>query len=222
MAYKINLKHRGTDVIEWIDLFDEASYGADKLFFRGRFQTAAEVKAQVEAALDSAQSVYGGGNPLTAETSTDGTITVPTIALNRYHIPNKKFWNNTPPLKTFVYDDGSVERVSVANPHKASAAVTFSIRVHFRNDFAYINFGCPWSAVMDEEDDETSDEIISDMSKFALLSCHFISKDDALTILKDIVGEVVVANTLAKNLPKPKIIQEVLELTDEDGSIISL
>lgn len=37
MAYKINLKHRGNSIIECIDLFDEASYGADKLFFRGRF-----------------------------------------------------------------------------------------------------------------------------------------------------------------------------------------
>lgn len=217
MAYTIELKDRGYQVIECIDLFDEARYGADKLFFRKCCQTVDEVKEQITYALSSEQAPQGG-NPL-AQVNEKGE---PIIALNRYHIPNKKFWNNTPPLKTFVYDDGSVERISVANPYKASAAVTFSIRVHFRDDFAYINFGCPWSAVMDEEDDETSDEIISDMSKFALLSCHFISKDDALTILKDIVGEVVVANTLAKNLPKPKIVQEVLELTDEDGSIISL
>jgi hypothetical protein len=38
MAYTINLTHRGPQVIECIDLFDEARYGADKLFFRGRFE----------------------------------------------------------------------------------------------------------------------------------------------------------------------------------------
>lgn len=205
---KINLTHRGPQVIECIDLFDEARYGADKLFFRKRCigegdkTVFEEVVEQVEYALNSSQAPQGG-NPL------DNSENCPIIALNRYHIPNKKFWNNTPPS-------------GIANPYKASAAVRFSIRVHFRDDFAYIDFGCPWSAVMDEEDDETSDEIISDTSKFALLSCHFISKDDALTILKEIVGEEVVANTLAKNLHKPKIIQEVLELIDEDGSIIAL
>lgn len=141
MAYTINLTHRGPQVIECIDLFDEARYGADKLFFRGRFKTADEVKSQVAIALgdeenlvlpeDKTKEDYGIGNPLT-ETPESGDLTdVPIIALNRYHIPNKKFWNNTPPS-------------DVENPYKASAAVRFSIRVHFRDDFAYIDFGCPW------------------------------------------------------------------------------
>lgn len=43
MAYTINLTHRGPQVIECIDLFDEARYGADKLFFRKRCATVAEV-----------------------------------------------------------------------------------------------------------------------------------------------------------------------------------
>jgi hypothetical protein len=43
MAYTINLTHRGPQVIECIDLFDEARYGADKLFFRKRCETVAEV-----------------------------------------------------------------------------------------------------------------------------------------------------------------------------------
>ena len=55
---------------------------------------------------------YGIGNPLKEGDD------APIIALNRYHIPNKKFWNNTPPS-------------GIANPYKASAAVRFSIRVHY-------------------------------------------------------------------------------------------
>lgn len=201
MAYTVELKDRGYQVIECIDLFDEARYGADKLFFRKRCETVEEVKEQINYALSSEQTPQGG-NPL-AQVDANG---IPYIALNRYHIPNKKFWNNTPPY-------------GIANPYKASAAVTFSIRVHFRDDFAYITFGCPWSAVMDESAETSSDEIISDTSNFALLRCHFISKDDALTILKDIVGENVIINTFNKNNPQ---IQEVLEIADENGVAISL
>lgn len=182
MAYTINLTHRGPQVIECIDLFDEARYGADKLFFRGRFKTADEVKYQVKCALDSTHAPQGG-NPLEVETS-DTEITVPTIALNRYHIPNKKFWNNTPPS-------------DVENPYKASAAVKFSLRVHFRDDFAYIDFGCPWeftseygTGSLDEKSD--ADNFINN---FTLLHCHFISKEDALQILDAMFENKVSENT---------------------------
>lgn len=159
MAYTINLTHRGPQVIECIDLFDEARYGADKLFFRGRFKTTDEVKCQVAIALgDTSQIVppsgktvedvvkeYGIGNPLSKEEELEEGKELPTIALNRYHIPNKKFWNNTPPS-------------DVENPYKASAAVKFSIRVHFRDDFAYIDFGCPWEFTSEYGIDGTLDD----------------------------------------------------------------
>lgn len=35
--------HRGRQTFLWVDLFDEAEYGADKLFFRGRFTSLADV-----------------------------------------------------------------------------------------------------------------------------------------------------------------------------------
>ena len=199
MAYTINLLHRGPQVISGFDLFDECHYGADKLYLRGHFCCPSAIKEQVEIALgggslDTAklEDIYeteitedfkkhklGIGDPLTV-TPEDGDLTeVPTIALNRYHIPDKKFWNNTPPS-------------DVANPHKASAAVTFSLRVYFRDDYAYINFGMPWAAVMDESTEVTVSAKLSveDMLKnFRLLKCHFISKEDAIEILKSIFGE---------------------------------
>ena len=79
MAYTINLTHRGPQVIECIDLFDEARYGADKLFFRGRFNSKQDVIDQVTVALggypsdiaDEAKEEFketvkkmGVGNPL--------------------------------------------------------------------------------------------------------------------------------------------------------------
>ena len=205
---KINLTHRGPQVIECIDLFDEARYGADKLFFRGRFKTADEVKYQVNCALDSTHAPQGG-NPL--KEGDDAQI----IALNRYHIPNKKFWNNTPPS-------------DVENPYKASAAVRFSIRVHFRDDFAYIDFGCPWeftaeygTGSLDGTDDTTADDFIKN---FVLLQCHFISKEDALQILDEMFDIKVSENTTKYAMVRnaPQIVTETTELVDEDGTIIAL
>lgn len=125
----------------------------------------AEVVEQVTYALNPSQAPQGG-NPLKEGAD------APIIALNRYHIPNKKFWNNTPPS-------------DVENPYKASAAVKFSIRVHFRDDFAYIDFGCPWSLV-EKGILNSSSEISAFTENFVLLHCHFISKEDALQILDSI------------------------------------
>lgn len=229
MSYTIKLKDRGTSVIRCIDLFDECHYGADKLFLRGKFGTPQDVANQVKIALgddsflDTAKlkDIYGVdidetftktklgvGNPLEQETTESGEQTIPTIALNRFHIPNKKFWNNTPPS-------------GIANPYKASAAVTFSIRLYFRDDYAYITFGCPWSEIMNEEtDEEVSIENGSDLiPHFKLLKCHFISKADAITVLEALGLEVT---NWDKNSSTTETAQEVLDLIDEDGSIISL
>ena len=223
MAYTINLTHRGSQVISGFDLFDECHYGADKLFLRGHFCCPTAIKEQVEIALgggslDEAKlkDIYeteitpefkkhklGIGDPLTVTPENGDLTDVPTIALNRYHVPNKKFCNNTPPS-------------DVANPYKASAAVTFSLRVYFRDDYAYINFGMPWAAVMDEAKDEvatvslTANEIIKN---FRLLQCHFISKEDALQIL----------NSIFKGFgTEVAQVDEVLEIFTDEGEAISL
>jgi hypothetical protein len=207
MAYTINLTHRGPQVIECIDLFDEARYGADKLFFRKRCETVAEVEEQVIYAFDKTQAPQGG-NPLTPTPESGDLTGVPTIALNRYHIPNKKFWNNVVP--------------DVEEPYRASAAVKFSIRVHFRDDYAYIDFGCPWELV-DNGKLTTSSDAQAFINEFVLLHCHFISKEDALQILDSLFSKTS-ANTAAYAIMRnaPKIIIETTELVDEDGSIIAL
>lgn len=203
---KINLTHRGPQVIECIDLFDEARYGADKLFFRKRCMGEGksifdEVVEQVECALNPSHFPQGG-NPLTNMDEV-GIEKCPIIALNRYHIPNKKFWNNTPPI-------------GIANPYKASAAVRFSLRVHFRDDYAYIDFGCPWSEIMVDESTQTESSYVitkEDITtKFRLLTCHFISSDDAIQILKSIFGQEF------NSQPTITTVEEVLEFVDDDGT----
>ena len=214
MAYTINLTHRGPQVIECIDLFDEARYGADKLFFRGRFEKTKDLQDQVTFALTNNDSTaeWGNGNPLTPTPESGDLTGVPNIALNRFHIPNKKFWNNTPPS-------------DVENPYKASAAVKFSLRVHFRDDYAYIDFGCPWITTEEYgtgtlDADSSAQDFIDN---FVLLQCHFISKEDALQILDDMFSKTS-ANTAAYAIMRnaPQIVTETTELVDEDGSIISL
>ena len=224
MAYTINFTHRGPQVIECIDLFDEARYGADKLFFRKRCSTIEEIKTQVQAALSETKFTdsegneidMGNGNPLTPTPESGDLTGVPTIALNRYHIPNKKFWNNTPPS-------------DVENPYKASAAVKFSIRVHFRDDFAYIDFGCPWEFTSEYGIDGTLDDgsYTKDfIDKFVLLHCHFISKEDALQILDAIFDNKVSENTFTLQVYKQGGFEPMpimtTELVDEDGTIIAL
>lgn len=224
MAYTIKLIHRGPQVISGFDLFDECHYGADKLYLRGHFCCPTAIKEQVEIALgggaldeDKLKDIYeteitpefkkhklGIGDPLTVTPENGDLTDVPTIALNRYHIPNKKFWNNTPPS-------------DIANPYKASAAVTFSLRVYFRDDYAYINFGMPWSTVMEDETKEevvTAQLTVEEMIKnFRLLQCHFISKEDALQILNSIFEGF--GTEVAQ-------VDEVLELEDTEGNVISL
>lgn len=225
MSQKINLTHRGPSVITQIDLFDECEHGADKLFLRGRFSSLDSIKEQVKIALNAGNldvekvkellgeenlteeqvvSKLGIGNPLTI-TPEDGNLeNVPTIALNRYHIQNKKFWNNEIP-------------VNVKNPFKAAAAVTFAIRVFFREDSAFITFGLPWSEVMDEKEESvvenwesiSADEMISAFRLFRNVS---ISEDDAIIILKTIFGEFGEGHIE---------ITDVLEVTDENGELIS-
>ena len=227
MSCKINLTHRGPNVISQIDLFDECHFGADKLFFRGDFGDLKKVKEQITIALggegldeSAIKEMYGVsdiaafktsklgiGNPLTPTPESGDLTDVPTIALNRYHIPNKKFWNNEVPT-------------DVENPYKASAAVKFSIRLHFRDDFAYIDFGCPWEFTEEFGGELTKSSLAKDfMENFVLFSCHFISREDALIVLDEMFGNV---SENQKKLKEEQIEVVTTELIDEDGSIIAL
>jgi hypothetical protein len=239
MAYTVNLTHRGKQVIECFELFDEASFGADKLYFRGSCCCPKEIKDQVMIALgDKRKLNYNGfavefdllkedeemtpelkqkidellgiGNPLMRDEKETGKVTVPTIALNRYNIPNKKYWNGVVPT-------------DVKDPEKASAAVKFMLRVKFRDDFAYITFGCPWELTLEYGSGTLSDKSSPKefVDNFALLECHFISKEDALTILDTIFGNVSLVTSIANDFTKISIETPTTELMDENGFIIS-
>ena len=221
MSYNINLTDRGPSVISSIDLFDECHYGADKLFFRGRFGTPEEVLTQIKIALgdtslldmskfsgkteDEVKTILGIGNPLEVETSETSEVTVPTIALNRYHIKDKKFWEDRVPT-------------DIANPYKASAAVSFGLRVIFKEDSAFIRFGAPWSTYMNEETEkEVSGKTVS-INDFALFNQRNISKEDSILILEGILKGVDVRG----NIINMNTTTHVIDVVDENGEYLAL
>jgi methyl-accepting chemotaxis protein len=59
------------------------------------------------------------------------------------------------------------------------------------------------------------------VDNFALLECHFISKEDALTILDTIFGNVSLVTSIANDFTKISIETPTTELMDENGFIIS-
>ena len=232
MAFKINLTHRGPQVISGFDLFDECHYGADKLFLRGHFCCPSVVGDQVKIALNDTslldtaklediyqteindeflRSKLGIGNPLTL-TPEDGNLDeVPVIALNRHHIVNKKFWNNVVPT-------------DIENPYKATAAVKFALRVFFKEDSAFITFGCPWEFtnmygnIGSLNEGSSSNDFCENM---VLLSNRNISAEDSLEILSKIFPNISEKTKTYKEMISPNSVIEVSELVDEDGSIIS-
>lgn len=212
MSFQVNLPCRGESVIEKIDLFDECQFGADKLYFRGRFDTLKEVSDQILISLgytnnlnfDALREKYGAdatdedikmklgiGNPLLYKTS-DGTITnVPTIALNRYKVPGKKFWNKNERHDTSK--DDITNMTPDMFPYKADYALRYKIRLHFFDDYGYIDFGVPWSEKVCGEDVSWLYNLPNDnillatiffCSNLKILNTHFIDKYDAAEILK--------------------------------------
>lgn len=233
MAYRINLTHRGPQVISGFDLFDECHYGADKLFFRGHFCCPSVIEKQIRIALgddsildnEKLEEYYGDdvstdefkkqklgiGNPLTI-TPDDGKLdNVPTIALNRYHIPNKKFWENVVPT-------------DIVNPYKAMCAVRFAIRVFFKEDSVFITFGCPWEFTSKCENLGTLDENSPPDAFFnnmVLFTHRGASKEDALEILSTIFPNIS-ENTSNYEMVRSSVNEiNVLEIVDENGNLIS-
>lgn len=221
MSYNINLTDRGPSVISSIDLFDECQYGADKLFFRGKFGAPGDILTQIKIALgdislldkeqfsgkseDEIKTELGIGNPLEVEKSQTAEVTVPTIALNRYHIKGKKFWENVVPT-------------DIANPYKASAAVSFGLRVIFKEDSAFIKFGAPWCTYMNEETDMNADGSSVSINDFVLFAQRNISKEDSLLILESILeGVKVRENTTAMNTTV-----HVINVVDENGEYLAI
>lgn len=129
-----DFRDRGRQVVDWFDLFDECKYGADNLFFRGRFETDSEVAEQIAASLDSKYKDMGAGNPVRVDN--DGEYAEGN-SLHRYNVPCQEHW--TPPDPKDPY------------PYKARYAVRFLLRLHFYNDYGYIEVGVPWEKLRNED-----------------------------------------------------------------------
>ena len=168
---------RGRTTVRYIDLFDECRHGADRLFFRGRFDTIFDVRAQIEAALDPSYEKFGGGNPV-ARNAEGG------IALNRYHVTEKRHWIPAP--------DGD------PYPNKADYAVQFLLRLRTWEDFLYVTVGVPWTKFRLNPDGSVAEDYPIDPAKvesgfsvadLAPLTWHNCSAKDAALVCAGIGGQ---------------------------------
>lgn len=173
---KIESSDGSTRVVDYIDLFDEGRFGADKLFLRGSFATFEEVAKQVNAFVNSAKpgtSIWS--DPKVARKISDE---------NRLDNPTKKFWGNPDLTKT----------EENPWPCKADYRLLFFMKIHFHNDFGYIWFGLPWTedntpplgGNIDEEGEYATSKL--KIKDFKVLKHCWISREDAEYVLNFIKG----------------------------------
>lgn len=164
----LKLKHLGDTVIDYIDLFDEGVYGADKLFLRGRYTSFEEVKSAIEECLAL-------GSP-----TEDPASEANKLAYNRFSQPDKVF---------FIPDQHD------AYAMKAQFMLQFAIRIRLYDNFAYIHFGIPWARKWDVINDcpnakypfgKYSKGQTFTIEDLQILRYSWISIEDAETILKKI------------------------------------
>ena len=164
----LKLKHLGDTVIDYIDLFDEGVYGADKLFLRGRYTSFEEVKSAIEECLNL-------GSP-----TEDPASETNKLAFNRFNQPDKIF---------FMPD------LNDQYAMKAQFMLQFAIRVRLYDNFAYIHFGIPWARKWDVVNDcpnvkypfgQYAKGQTFKVEDLQILRYSWISQEDAETILKKI------------------------------------
>lgn len=207
-----NFKDRGKQTILWFDLFDECEYGADKLYFRGRFTSLDEVREQVKAAILDGYSgtefeALGAGNPLKKDS-------IGGIALNRYVARECM---------------GIMPKEGDPYPYRALYAVHFRLRVKFHNDFGYIDFGYKWlqpnesgklqDILRNEDGSEKPDEELPTITldKLQLLQCSLISGYDANVILAVLRGELNEVGVDEETVELMEALAEMNPITSDMG-----
>lgn len=151
----ITLSNGTKKVIDYIDLFDENTYGAGNLFIAGRIRADkttnlfGEVKTKIEEVLNSSDKVYD---------------------YNRLNQIDKKFLTNDCADK------------KLKSPNRAKYRIQFLLRIHFYGDFGYLNVGVPWQP--DEDPAPTDTLTPPDTSKFAVLNSCWLSEEE-VKVIKD-------------------------------------
>lgn len=209
---RFDLQDRGIAIALYIDLYDEAQYGADQLAWRGRFNDIGELKS----ALDEVITI--GGDPVAQDNSTP-------LSLNRFNSPFARYW--MPPDSSNPY------------PHLAQYAVHYRLRIKFNNDVALIDFGKNWPAYHPIEGersedwplvDECLDSIVGSLtapvesnSNFEILHTCGISYTDATMVLEAIGFKDILNGNNGQNNLTPEAIKTSVkdgEISDKQLAII--
>lgn len=169
---RFDLQDRGVAIALYIDLYDEAQYGADQIAWRGRFN---DINTLTKALQDV---MIAGGNPVAQDNSTP-------LSLNRFDSAFAYYW----------------VKPELGNPYPrlAQYAVHYRLRVKFNSDVAIIDFGKNWPLyhpiegarhkdwpVVDECDNSLNDKYLTKPQNLEILHLTGISYTDAAIILNAI------------------------------------
>lgn len=169
-----------TRVLDYVDLFDEGRFGADKLFLRGSFSTLSAVSEQVKAFLTTKDSPEPKDEDEYISPFSDPNVAREIADHNRLFDPNRKIWKLSDPDPNDCY------------PQKATYRLLFFVKLHFNLDFAYIWFGIPWDeSGFDLSDPEAELNSIEDIAldDLRVLRHTWISREDAEMVLDKIKGK---------------------------------
>lgn len=188
----IDFEDQGQRVVSYIDVADEAVYGAGNLYLRGRAYTLDEVTKFIQQALDTGSPIeFPATNPLAIERFTK-------IGRTR-----------------FVKDEND------PYPNKAQYMLHIHLRVKFYDSFGDIDIGIPWAKLYLGDTNEINPNYpLGDysmgqtfsMSDLRLLKCCWISTKDACQFLE----QIGVSN------PKPEPDNATYLVTEQGFNIVRM
>lgn len=118
MAEIVNLKDRGQQIVQHVDVYSENTLGAGQLACDGRFNTVKEAKAKIDEILKN--------SPIQEEGKATSALSI-----NRFSSNHP--WGHLTP----EFDD--------PYPRKSSHIVLFRLDFSFGNDFCNIDLGIKWA-----------------------------------------------------------------------------
>lgn len=201
MAFTVNLRDRGQQVVKFVDLLDEGQHGAGELEFRGRYETIEKLKGAINMEVLTGSPIEDPSKP-------------PTNPLSFRRFDTKNKWGKRLPIHPLD-----------PYPFKARWMLHMLLCFHFRDDWCYVDIGVKWAPFFDEEKSKLFPHI---NPKYPLGDHAFgdtFSMED-LTILRVSCGTINDAWDLVAGLgmtpPEPEEPPVIEPEPEIDGTVLSV
>lgn len=204
MAFSVNLKDRGPQVVKFVDLLDEGQYGAGEVEFRGRYETMDDLKSAIEEVL-SVSPIEDPKNP-------------PTNPLSFHRFDAKNKWGKRMPIHPLD-----------PYPFKSRWMVHFLLCFHFRDDWCYVDIGIKWAPFFNPSGKLNPEYPLKghafgdtfSLSDLSLLRVSCGSVDDALELIKDLGLNNPIDQNLGSYDPSSGVVDDS-QLEDIEDTILSI